>query len=87
MTTTGYGHLLLAHAECLTCNLVALRSVLNGHVKISHLIYAQHDWYLSLLENVYVGNHRWLSVEVESESPVNLGLLTVGKGEPGVARG
>ena len=64
---------MLVHAECLTCTLVALRSVLN-------------DCYLSLFEDVYVGNHRWLSVEVQSESPINLGLLTVGKSEPGVAR-
>ena len=60
--------------------------MLNGHVQISHLIYAQQDWYLSLLENVYVGNHMWLSVEVQLGSPVNLGLLTAGKGEPCVAR-
>ena len=59
--------------------MIALRSVLDGHVKISHLIYAQQDWYPSLFEDVYVGDHRWLSAEVQSESPVNLGLLTVGK--------
>ena len=77
---------MLVHAECLACDLVALRCVLDGHVKISHLIYAQQDRYLSLLANVYVGNHRWLSVEVQLESPVNLGLSTLGKGEPCVAR-
>ena len=66
----------------LACDLVTLRSVFDRHVGVPHLINTKQN------QNCPCSNISILvtiSGEV-LESPVNLGGLTVGKCEPGVAR-
>ena len=64
------------------CDLVTLRCVLNGHVEVPHLADAQED---RLLKDVDVGI-AWCRVTSETQGPIYLSCLSIGKSELGLGR-
>ena len=72
------------HAERLAGDLVALRSALNCHAKVSRLIDTKQNRTSPLLKDVWVTVGS--GVAKNTRSPVNLRGLTVGKCGPRVAR-
>ena len=71
-------------AKSLTCDLVTLKCVLDGHVQVPHLTDAQEDRYSALFKDVHVGAAWRCRMMPEAQGPVYLGCLSICKSELGL---
>ena len=77
MSCAGYWNCLTVHAKSLTCDLVTLRCVLDGHVQVPYLTDAQEDWHSALFKDVDVGAAWRCRMIPEVQGPVYLGCLSI----------